>query len=311
MKKHNAISLVSSTLLLISCLLCLSACKKDPSSMSDMELVTEVDREASLEHWDNVIELTQDCWGKTTLAYFRNLAFAHKGLLADSLMHHYAPFDMALFLPVDDRGNGFSITAASEVWWRLKVLTMAEHATILGMTFSENPKSERHIRRLYEINIASGNQPAANKYRRMLEAYDYEVPADIKPFDNAYSQDTLQLSGQYQMMLRTLLNQSEDKQGMAYEYLLCLDLLKKDVASFRKDIEAYGFPKYCPLYQEGMLLTMMNFHDLRDKWADRISPEYYQKFDLFGKLVQTGNKRGLSIFRNSYWYYFRFAKSSK
>lgn len=311
MSRVKRLSLAGFMLLLVIGLSALTSCKKDPSSMSDLELAIAVDKEAAEGHWDNVIELTQSCWGKSTLAYFRNLAFAHKGLLADSLMHHYAPFEMALFMPVDDKGNGFSITAAGEVWWRLKVLTMAEHATILGMTFSENPSSERHLRRLYEINVASGNEPAAAKYKRMLKAYNYEVPAVAKPFEQAYKNDTLQLSGQYQMMLRTLLNQSEEKQGMAYEYLLCLDLLKKDVASFRRDIEAYGFPKNCPLYQEGMLLTMMNYPELREKWADKITPIYYNSFNQFGNLVQQGNKKGLAAFRYSYWYYFRFAKSSK
>jgi len=310
MNKQKTSLLASLTIFFLICLVGFFSCKKDPSKMSDMELVEAVDKEASLEHWDNVIELTQSCWGRSALAYFRNLAFAHKGLLADSLMHHYAPFEMALFLPVDNTGNGFSITAAGEVWWRLKVLTMAEHATILGMTFSENPKSERHLRRLYEINIASGNEPAAAKYRRMLNYYGYDVPTDVKPLVDSYKNDTLQLSGQYQMMLRTLINQSEEKQGMAYEYLLCLDLLKKDVASFKKDIEAYGFPKNCPLYQEGMLLTMMNYPDLREKWADKITPFYYSSFQQFGNLIQQGNKKGLAAYRNSYWYYFRFAKSS-
>lgn len=310
MINQKFVSFVFGTLLFSFCLLSFVSCKKNPSSMSDLELVTEIDREASLEHWDNVIELTQNCWGRSTLAYFRNLAFAHKGLLADSLMHHYAPFEMALFLPVNDKGNGFSITAAGEVWWHLKVLTIAEHATILGMTFSENPSSERHLRRLYEINIAAGNEPAAAKYRRMLKHYGYAVPTDVKPLEQKYANDTLQLSGQYQMMLRTLLNQNPE-QKMAYEYLLCLDLLKKDVASFRRDIEAYGFPKYCPLYQEGMLLTMMNYPELKESWGDKITPYFYNSFNQFGNLIQQGNKRGLAAFRNSYWYYFRFAKSSE
>ncbi len=67
------------------------------------DLAISIDNAAAEEDWDRVIELTANCWGDDFQTYYRNLAFAHKGLLADSLMHHYTPFENALFYPIQDK----------------------------------------------------------------------------------------------------------------------------------------------------------------------------------------------------------------
>lgn len=278
-----------------------------------------IDQAAYRGDWDEVLRLTTSCWGSDFKAYYRNLAFAHKGLLADSLMHHYAPFERALFYPVDEHGNSFTITAAGEAWWFVGDLTMAEHATMLGMIFSKDHKSVRHLQRLYQINMAAGNQACADKYRRMLEAEGAPLPeaATLLQYREGNEWmisavhtadiDTLRLTGQYQEMLRSVLDQNALNEA-AREYLLCLDLLYKDLNAFAADIEQYGFFSTSPLYQEAMLILMDQHPELREPWKPYISEACYRDFMKVTQMIaQNAPISAFEHYRNTYWYYFKFA----
>jgi len=282
------------------------ACDKTNPKEKEKELVVSIDAAASEGDWNRVIELTADCWGDDFQAYYRNLAFAHKGLLADSLMSHYAPFENALFYPIEDKSSSFTTTAAGEVWWFLGDLTMAEHATIIGMIGSPGHKQARHLKRLYQINMAAGNEKAAAKYRRILEADGEEIPNDVVSMPTCHHADSLRLGVQYDVMLRSILEQNPQNLA-ALEYLLCLDLLLKDMISFRQDVTRYGLPKNSVLFQEGMLIVMMNHPELRTLWKKYVPDFTYSRFVRFTEILQDPSKRSqLRYFRNTYWYYYQF-----
>ena len=292
-------------LLAIMPLVWTSCHKTSPAEMA-RDLAISIDNAAAEEDWDRVIELTVNCWGDDFQTYYRNLAFAHKGLLADSLMHHYTPFENALFYPIKDKSSAFTTTAAGEVWWYLGDLTMAEHATIIGMIGTPEHKDARHLKRLYQINMASGNEKAAAKYRRILEADGEDVPTDIVPQNACHHSDTLRLGPQYDLMLRSILDQNPDNK-IALEYLLCLDLLLKDLKSFREDITRYGLPNRSALFQEGILIVMMNHPKLRTEWKDYVDEWTYQSFVRFTQIMQDPARRAqIHHFRNTYWYYYKY-----
>lgn len=282
------------------------ACSETNPKEKARKLAISIDNAAAEGNWDRVIELTTDCWGEDFQAYYRNLAFAHKGLLADSLMHHYAPYENALFYPIEDKSSSFTTTAAGEVWWYLGDLTMAEHATIIGMIGSPGHKQARHLKRLYQINMAAGNEKAAAKYRRILEADGEEIPADITLIPTCHRADSLRLGMQYDVMLRSIIKQNP-KNKAALEYLLCLDLLLKDMTSFRQDVTHYGLPKSSVLFQEAMLIVMMNHPELREKWKPYVSDYIYSRFVFFTQIMQDPNKKAqLRNYRDTYWYYYQF-----
>jgi len=282
------------------------ACSETDPKEKARELAISIDVAASEGDWDRVIELTTDCWGEDFKAYYRNLAFAYKGHLADSLMHHYAPFENALFYPIQDKSSSFTTTAAGEVWWYLGDLTMAEHATIIGMIGSPGHKQARHLKRLYQINMASGNEKAAAKYRRILETDGEEIPTGIIPMPTCHHADSLRLGVQYDVMLRSILDQNPRNKA-ALEYLLCLDLLLKDMVSFRQDIIRYGLPNNSVLFQEGILIVMMNHPELREKWSKYVTEFTYSRFVRFTQIMQSpSTKSQLRYFRETYWYYYQF-----
>lgn len=285
-----------------------NACSVNNSAEKAKDLVISIDAAAAEGDWDRVIELTTDCWEKDLRAYYRNLAFAHKGLLADSLLHHYAPYENALFYPVSDQGSSFTTTAAGEVWWYLGDLTMAEHATIVGMIGAPGHKQARHLKRLYQINMASGNEKVAAKYRRILEADGEDIPAYIPPMSTCHTSDSLRLGFQYDVMLRSLLKQNPQNKP-ALEYLLCLDLLLKDLVSFREDVMRYGLPKKSMLYQEAMIIVLMNHPELRTEWKQYVSEKTYANFMRFNQTMQDPTKRSsLRYYKHTYWYYYQFIR---
>lgn len=280
------------------------------------EALLAIDCEAYHGHWEEVQRLTYDDKTSEYKAYYHNLSLAHQGLLADSLMHHYAPFERALFLPVDETGNYMRFLAAGEAWWAVGDLTMAEHATMLGLIFSPRHTGTRALRRLAEINMAQGDSAAASKYLRILQtcpqhrAWVQERKPLLRGLQMRDGQDTLRLSLQYQKSLRNVLDNHPDH-ALAHEYLLCLDLLLKDLVSFRADIERYGYTTPSRLYEEAILILMAGDEELRGAWHDYVDASTYQDFVRFNQLYGQGNIKALAPMRQTYWYYFKFAKRNE
>lgn len=284
--------------------------QSEPSAVSEQLLA--VDCEAYHHNWAKVQQLTMQDNGSSYLAYYHNLAMAYQGSLADSLMHHYAPFERALFLPVDDKGSYQLFLAAGEAWWAVKDYTMAEHATMLGMIFSPRHTGTRALRRLAEINIAQGDSAAAAKYLRILKKCPQHrkwADAHMQSLHGLQlhdAQDTLRLSLQYQKSLRNILD-NDPNNFLAHEYLLCLDLLVKDLTGFRLDVEQYGYTS-SRLYEEAILILMINDEALREAWHNRVATTTYKDFTSFNNIMNQGNRELLKSFRHTYWYYYQFAQ---
>lgn len=268
------------------------------------ERILAIDTEAHRNNWTRVQELTVGCEDDFNV-YYHNLSLAHQGMLADSLLHHSAPFEYALFYPIDETGNYMSISAAGEVWWYVKDLTMAEHAAMLGQIFSPYHQGRRPLQRLYEINVCAGNQSSADKFARILQAHNVPLP-QVSPAPVRSEQDTLRLTYQYDVMLRSTLERNPQNKP-ALEYLLCLDLLWKNLNAFQSDIQHFGLPSRSRLYQEAMLILMDMHPELREPWHDYIDAETYQDFvRCIQGFESKRSPKQMSEFRTTYWYYYRF-----
>ncbi len=277
-----------------------------------------LDVEASYGHWDKVEELTQENLPYNIDIYYHNLAKAMKNQLPQGLFERYQNGADGLFMPVNENGNFFLFSAAGEAWWALGDLTMAEHATMLGMIFSPRHTGTRNLRRLAEINLAKGDQPAAMKYLRLLQQtiahrgwaktrMEQTAPTDYQTEMQSAS-DTLRLATQIQRSLRNLLD-SHPNNLRATQYLLCLDLLYKDMISFADDIERYGFGSHERTYEEAMLVVMASRPEMRDKWHDFVSNATYNDFQEYNKLYEQskGNPKIIKPkFGLTFWYYMHF-----
>lgn len=291
-----------------------------------------LDVEASYGHWDKVEQLTEDDQPYNLDIYYRNLALAHRCALLEGLMERHQNGMDGIFMPVNEQGNYFLFAAAGEAWWAIGDLTMAEHATLLGMIFSPRHTGTRCLRRLTEINMAKGDDMAAMKYLRMLEQ---TVPhrswaqaamaqlkanaegSDSRPFPTVTRQqqmqaatDTLRLSTQYHASLINLLDSNKDNL-MAQQYLLAYDLMLKDMLDFADDVErCYAVPS-CRVLEEARLIVMASREELRDAWNSHIQATTWEDFMAFNQAFTQNQGKAQALnarFGRTYWYYSQFAK---
>ena len=294
-----------------------------PDAVSEQMMGLAV--EASLENWDKVAALASEDRRTLVGTYYYNLANAHRGLLADRLMDYYQPFERGLFLPVGEKSTPFQIGCAGDVWFALGDMSMAERDAMLGMLFSPSHTGSRYLRRLAETNLITGDSEAASKYLRMLlnsprdrkwarehlpEAWSPQYAARVEQkrallphFDLVHGMD------QTQLILRILLN-SNPSNRMALDYLLCYDLLIKDLDAFVGDYVPSLTASH--LYEEAMLifLAAKGGMDSENFEHYKISEETLARFNRFVTIYKRDNGSGENLsaeFGKTYWYYFYYA----
>lgn len=279
-----------------------------------------LDVEASYGHWDKVEELTRDNRPYNIDIYYHNLSLAMRNALTEKMFERHQNFTDGLFLPVNENGNFFLFSAAGEAWWAVGDLTMAEHATLLGMIFSPRHTGTRNLRRLAEINLAKGDQPAAMKYLRLLqqtiphrqwaETRMQQAQAQSYQSEMQSTADTLRLSTQTQRSLRNLLD-CQPQNIRAMQYLISYDLLTKDMISFADDIERYGLHLNSRIIEEAMLIVMTARPEMRDRWHDYVQESTFRDFQTFNSIFEQSNGNPQMLkkqFGNTYWYYMQFTK---
>lgn len=293
-----------------------------PDAISELAMGLAV--EASLENWEAVSALTAEDRTSEVGTYYYNLANAMKGQLPDKLMDYYQPFERGLFLPVGEKSTPFIIGCAGDVWFSLGYMPLAERDAVLGMLFSPGHTGPRYLRRLAETNLITGDYAAAGKYLRMLlnipkerQWAEERLPGDWSPqyqaridakrellprFDVVHGMD------QVPVILRVMLA-SNPSNKMALDYLLCYDLLTKDIDAFVADYAPELTASH--LYEEAMLIFLaakggVNEENLRHY---HISQGTLQRFNRFVTLYKESPSasRLAGEFGKSYWYYFYFA----
>lgn len=262
--------------------------------------------------------------------YYRNLMHATAYDLPAHVMESYQTEARGLFLPVSPQENYFSIYAANEAWFAVGDYTMAEHAAMLGMIFSPRHTGSRALRRLAEINLINGDEAAAMKYLRMLDKTlchrrwaRQRMAGSRTPAVSQWIAQRRQLIPEADMLrsgadaaasLRHLLRGVEiGTNPVALDYLLCHDLMLKDIASFVADYKAFaGNRSPQGIYAEGVLIYLAgsghgrseigqwNLPDDKLKQFMDYSSKYEQREQMAGELQR--------LYGNSYWFYYHFAK---
>lgn len=286
-----------------------------------------LDAEMYFGRWEKVERLLSETGSPSPLeAYYYNLLQARRHVMPEKLLSHEQPGAQGLFLPVAPGGSYFSIYAANEVWFALGDMTMAEHAAILGMIFSPRHVGARAIKRLAEINLINGDEAAAMKYLRLLQKTlcyhtwaEERLPGRETERVRQWLQqkreqlpwtDTLRSSANVPLSLRHLLRSHPDNR-MALDYLLCFDLLNKNLTAFAGDYRAFGSGRpLVRLYGEALLAylagTQASPEEVR-QW--QIPGELMAEFNEYTRLYEAsgGNRTVLKAkYGKTYWFYFHF-----
>lgn len=292
------------------------------------ERLIGLDIEASAGHWQKVRELSFPDERISACSYYYNLANAAENKLPEGLMNYYQPGAEGLFIPIHSASSYLSALFAGEVWFRLGDMTMAEHATILGMIFSPNHTGSRMVKRLAEINLINGDEEAALKYLRILSntkfysqwAKDRIPGKESEPVRQWLKEkrafipqsDTVRVSTtDVVKSLRLLLESNPDNQ-MARDYLLCLHLLAKNLPAFIDDYvtEPGKAPKR--LYAEALMIDLVRRHAPGDEIENTIvDPSVVLDFKEYNRLHRQskGDPQALvGKFGKTYWFYYHYAQ---
>ena len=244
-------------------------------------------------------------------------------------MNYYQPGVEGLFIPISPNSSYLSSLYANEVWFHLGDMTMAEHATILGMIFSPNHTGSRMVKRLAEINLINGDEEAAMKYLRILSNTRFynqwakdRIPGKESEAVRQWlknkrafipQSDTIRISTTDVAKSLRLLLESNPDNGMARDYLLCLHLLAKNLPGFLEDYvgEAGKAPKR--LYAEALMIDLVRRQATGDEIRETIvDPSVVQDFKEYTRLHQqsTGNPQALvGKYGKTYWFYYHFAQN--
>ena len=203
------------------------------------------------EQWDKIIEKAEKKPATTPLSVSCvNLALSQKGMLADRLFEFYQNGGEGLF-PTFTR-DMISPVSTAEIFFRLGMVNDAERYMFEAQEAIPNyRKSARLTRRIIECEIINGNyQVAAKLLRRLQKTLFYSnwanqtmallgnekainrhpIYGKLRKYREK-KQDFLFSDREMDQMLGLLfLNDNHNK--MAYEYLVCYELLQRDMEKF-------------------------------------------------------------------------------
>lgn len=234
------------------------------------------------ELWDKIIEKAEKKPATTPLSVSCvNLALSQKGMLADRLFEFYQNGGEGLF-PTFTR-DMISPVSTAEIFFRLGMVNDAERYMFEAQEAIPNyRKSARLTRRIIECEIINGNyQVAAKLLRRLQKTLFYSNWANQmmallgnEKAINRHSvygklrkyrekkQDFLFSDREMDQMLGLLfLNDNHNK--MAYEYLMCYELLQRDMEKFMQYYPLGRFVGYDHIprtFQEILIGNWMKTH---------------------------------------------------
>ena len=127
--------------------------------------------------------------------------------------------------------------------------------------------------------------------------------------------DTITTSDNAHFIMVQLLDHNPSNR-IALDYMLCSDLLLKDIESFKRDYDRYCMDddrpvliRHCQkktLYQEALCVWLAGNNAPQEEWE-----KYIVNQDVMQRFVQYNQQRGSARFKDTYWYYFDRKKAPK
>lgn len=250
-------------------------------------------------------------------AFYYYLASAVKDSLPDNLLK-YPVKSLGTLTTIGEETPLPIINMMNDLYFELGDMTYAERAAMMRNVFSPRNRNVRMMQRLAEINLVSGDTLAARKYlgilgktaiyagwsgRREPGRMPPAVETDILR-RRAYSntKDNLRLGDNCRNILLELL-ESNPHNTVALDYLLCTDLLLKDMDTFKMDYDTYcmekGSPRLKDLYQQALMIYLAGTDAPDGDWQRYVVPS-----PNVARFREYGMRRGNTAFSDTYWYYF-------
>ena len=277
-----------------------------------------VDNEYRFGNYNKVLNIVRNSDGWTNqMLFFYNLVQAQQGVLPDHLLD-FTPNNLGTFEKIGPDSPMLTILNMNELYWALGDMTFTERAAMMTNVFASENRNVRMMKRLAECSIVSGDSLAAQKYLRILnKTFAYgkwaeatqaflskgQTPPYLKQkmqFVNVH--DTITISDNAHFLMMQLLDHNADN-TIALDYILCSNLLLKDIANFKRDYDRYCIdtakPRMKRLYQEALCIWLAGSDASQEEWQ-----KYIKMQDVMQKFIDYNNQRGNPKFKGTYWYYF-------
>lgn len=277
------------------------------------------------QNWKKVAKIAdnEQEFGALTMSYI-NLALAQTNRLGEK-MFAYKQIGSLGLIPDFETDSDVSMVL-SEIYYHLGFINFAERFAFEAAKASPDyQESVRAVKRLAETNIIKKNYPLARKYLAMLENTAFYAKwarkahraidsnrtdenaewAQLRSFQNASDYYYTEREKDAMLFDKFSMNQNN---RLAYEYLMALYLLNKDIEHFMQYAEYGGrfygiaFPR---AFREAAIfhLRMTNPEAVKDfGTADRLMLD---KFYEFGKIYNANHhdSRLAARFGDTYWFY--------
>lgn len=281
-------------------------------------------------NWKKVLEMAEKKSPDSPLTVAcLNLALCKQGLMADRMFNFYQNGTEGL-LPSYTKDFTAPLVAA-EIYYHIGFVNTAQRFTFEAMESIPNyNKSARAVKRLAETNIINGEYDVARKYLNLLGKTlfykDWAEAALAAIGDESLveqneewstlrkyrtKKDFLFSEQELDMMLGFVFSQDETNR-MAYEYLMAVCLLKKDLPSF---VKYYPLGKeigynHVPLsYQEALVYAWGLSHKDMNGIPYPVSPSVIGNVNAYGRIytsVQNAEPLLRKQFAGTYWYYLHY-----
>jgi hypothetical protein len=261
-------------------------------------------------------------------ASYVNIALSAQGTMGERLMEFYQPASSGLFLEVSPSAGWWTIYFASDAYFHVGDMIMAQHAAMLGMIFSPRERSARLLKRLAQISIITGDIPAAMKFIGMLDCTLFHrsearrlreqalavngQPEIDKARRRIHHEDIIRNSWPPVESLESLARNPENRE--ARDYLLAYHLLNKNIPAFFNSYTLYYIrtgeqpPR---VWAEALLIYLAATRATAEQVRElNIAPETMRAFANYTRTHEqsAGNLHLLQQqFSASYWIYYHFA----
>ena len=297
----------------------------------DLEKTLAADCEYYFGNYNTVVNMVEkDKEPNQYMKFYYNLVSA-QGRSLPAVLLKYPNNYLGTFETLGPDTPPLTIKTINELYWILGDMTFCERAAILANVCSPENRNIRMMKRLAEINLVKGDYDAARKYMRILQktfvwsrwanrafdaigkkasSYDkalLQQYIDKRPYLN--TRDTLRLNDNCHTIMSELM-ESNPNNYIAINYMLCSDLLLKDMETFKHDYDAYYLKQqniaYETLYQEALAIYLAGTQASPAEWA-----KYIKRQDVLQRFKQYNEQRGNPAFKDTYWYYFDKAETPR
>lgn len=280
---------------------------------STIETGFQIEHAYSSGNWDEVVRIVEghpiekeEIIQQRILLFFYNLVQAQRGNLPDVLLRYY-PTELGTFITMSPESPLLLYRNMHELYYAMGDMTWAGNAAIKACASAPHRRSARMIQRLAESHLVAGDTAVARKYLRMLSKtgvysdWAHHAVRDAQYRHKAYSQNRADSINSNTYVMMSQLMASNPRNEVALDYMLCSELLLKDIESFKQD-----YDRYCTkashqrkIYQEALCVWLVTHDAPEEEWQ-----RYHIDPQTRDRLAKYSERKTLEDFSDTYWYYY-------